>query len=119
MASTAVWAPSFCGQLQGCFFSTRGGVTGYFSDVMADDRVMGITEHGRPYGRVLCEGPPGVPAKAVKPGGDTQPLRGSSPTILLSVETEEIAAQHSFAPGVSSAATSTAAASPAALATPS
>jgi hypothetical protein len=35
-------------------------------------RETGITEHGRPYGRVLCEGPPCVPAKAVKPGGDTQ-----------------------------------------------
>jgi hypothetical protein len=82
---------------QGCIFSTRGGVTGYFADVTADDRVMGITEHGRPYGRVRCEGPPGVPAKAVKPGGDTQPPSGSSPTALLSVVTEEVAAQHSVA----------------------
>ena len=44
-------------------------------------RETGITEHGRPHGRVLCEGPPCVPAKAVKQGGDTQPP-GSSPTSL-------------------------------------
>jgi hypothetical protein len=65
--------------------------------VRGGQRDTGITEHGRPYGRVLCEGPPGVPGKTVKPGGDTQPS-GSSPTSLSTtlaqaVTPEDVAAR--------------------------